>query len=118
MRQGYSFVQTREMSNSPSQMIPDMLDWREIWRSFLCEQHHSKWRHRWVDMKGSTRNGRHDPKCPSARHLRMVREDTGAPVEVDNLCLDESQWISWLYACISYDVAVFTTTGLLSLVFV
>ncbi|GFY10155.1 hypothetical protein TNCV_360221 [Trichonephila clavipes] len=25
----------------------------------------------------SSRNGRRDPKCPSARLLRMVREDTG-----------------------------------------
>ncbi|GFW47773.1 uncharacterized protein TNCV_2829611 [Trichonephila clavipes] len=34
--------------------------------------HHSERRRRWVDFKGSTRNGRHDTKCPSARHLRMV----------------------------------------------
>ncbi|GFY18437.1 uncharacterized protein TNCV_2396651 [Trichonephila clavipes] len=26
---------------------------------------------RWVGVKGSTRNGRHNPKCPSSRHLRM-----------------------------------------------
>ncbi|GFT87487.1 hypothetical protein TNCV_2395891 [Trichonephila clavipes] len=26
--------------------------------------------------KGNTRNGRHYPKCSSARRLRMVREDT------------------------------------------
>ncbi|GFX28213.1 uncharacterized protein TNCV_15521 [Trichonephila clavipes] len=43
--------------------------------------HHSKWRRRWMSVKGSTRNGRRDPKCPSARCLRMVREDTGAPNE-------------------------------------
>ncbi|GFS51164.1 uncharacterized protein TNCV_3532641 [Trichonephila clavipes] len=30
-------------------------------------------------VKGSTRIGRRDLKCPSARRLRMVREDTGAP---------------------------------------
>ncbi|GFU05268.1 uncharacterized protein TNCV_575641 [Trichonephila clavipes] len=35
-------------------------------------------------VKGSTRNGRHDPRCPSARRLRMVREDTGAPNEGAN----------------------------------
>ncbi|GFU27942.1 uncharacterized protein TNCV_3153071 [Trichonephila clavipes] len=29
----------------------------------------------------STRNGRRDPRCPSARRLRMVRENTGAPSE-------------------------------------
>ncbi|GFW98182.1 uncharacterized protein TNCV_2492351 [Trichonephila clavipes] len=40
--------------------------------------HHSKQRHRWVGVKGSTRNGRRDPKCPSARRLRKVREDTRA----------------------------------------
>ncbi|GFX63970.1 uncharacterized protein TNCV_41461 [Trichonephila clavipes] len=32
-------------------------------------------------IKGSTRNGRRDPKCPSSRLHRMVREDTGAPIE-------------------------------------
>ncbi|GFV12447.1 uncharacterized protein TNCV_1792261 [Trichonephila clavipes] len=34
---------------------------------------HPKRRRRW--------NGRRDPKCHSARRLRMVREDTGAPRE-------------------------------------
>ncbi|GFX96591.1 uncharacterized protein TNCV_1442651 [Trichonephila clavipes] len=43
--------------------------------------HHSKRRRRWVGVKGSTRNGRRDPKCPTARRLRMVRVDTGAPNE-------------------------------------
>ncbi|GFS86273.1 uncharacterized protein TNCV_597371 [Trichonephila clavipes] len=43
--------------------------------------HHSKRRHRWVGVNGSTRNGRCDPKCPSAKCLRMLREDTGAPNE-------------------------------------
>ncbi|GFW23170.1 uncharacterized protein TNCV_3802701 [Trichonephila clavipes] len=27
-------------------------------------RHHSKWRRRWVDVKGSTHNGHHDSKCP------------------------------------------------------
>ncbi|GFS85077.1 uncharacterized protein TNCV_4222661 [Trichonephila clavipes] len=40
-----------------------------------------KRRRRWVDVEGSTRNGRRNPKCPSARRLLMVREDTGAPNE-------------------------------------
>ncbi|GFU71441.1 uncharacterized protein TNCV_2378281 [Trichonephila clavipes] len=41
---------------------------------------HSKRRRRWVGVKGSTRNGCRDPKCPSARCLRMVRhQDTGSP---------------------------------------
>ncbi|GFY00420.1 uncharacterized protein TNCV_1664591 [Trichonephila clavipes] len=31
--------------------------------------------------QGITCNGRHEPKCPSARRLRTVREDTGAPNE-------------------------------------
>ncbi|GFS83399.1 histone-lysine N-methyltransferase SETMAR [Trichonephila clavipes] len=34
-----------------------------------------------MGVKGSTRNGRHDPKCPSARRLRMVQEDTSASSE-------------------------------------
>ncbi|GFV85028.1 uncharacterized protein TNCV_3319671 [Trichonephila clavipes] len=50
---------------------------------FHRARHHSKWRCRWVGVKGSTRNGHPYPKCPSARHLRMVREDTGAPNEGD-----------------------------------
>ncbi|GFU38988.1 hypothetical protein TNCV_2144351 [Trichonephila clavipes] len=29
-------------------------------------------------LKGSTGNGRLDPKCPSARQIRMVLEDIGA----------------------------------------
>ncbi|GFW93213.1 uncharacterized protein TNCV_3333731 [Trichonephila clavipes] len=48
---------------------------------FLRVRHHSKQRRRWVGVKGSTRNGYSDPKCPSARCLRMVRKDTGAPSE-------------------------------------
>ncbi|GFU56871.1 hypothetical protein TNCV_2437501 [Trichonephila clavipes] len=41
---------------------------------FRCSQfprarHHFKRRRRWVDVKSRTRNGRHDPKCPSARCL-------------------------------------------------
>ncbi|GFT78046.1 uncharacterized protein TNCV_2820551 [Trichonephila clavipes] len=44
-------------------------------------QHRSKRRRRWVSVKGSTRNGRRDPICPSVRRLRMVREDTGVPNE-------------------------------------
>ncbi|GFX31543.1 uncharacterized protein TNCV_687911 [Trichonephila clavipes] len=43
---------------------------------FLRARHHTKRRHRWVGVKGSTRNGRRDPKCPSVRNLRLVREDT------------------------------------------
>ncbi|GFT46255.1 uncharacterized protein TNCV_3126331 [Trichonephila clavipes] len=43
--------------------------------------HHSKRRRRWVGVKSSTRNRNRDPKCPLARHLRMVRKDTGAPNE-------------------------------------
>ncbi|GFU81714.1 uncharacterized protein TNCV_3086261 [Trichonephila clavipes] len=48
---------------------------------FPCAQHHSKRRRRWVGVKGSTRNGRRDLKCSSARHLCIFREDTGAPSE-------------------------------------
>ncbi|GFW77980.1 hypothetical protein TNCV_2490241 [Trichonephila clavipes] len=32
-------------------------------------------------IAGSTSNGRHDPKSPSARCLHTVQEDTGAPSE-------------------------------------
>ncbi|GFX52160.1 uncharacterized protein TNCV_548191 [Trichonephila clavipes] len=45
---------------------------------FHRARHHSKRKHRWVGVKGSTRNGRRDPKCPSARRFCMVPEDTGA----------------------------------------
>ncbi|GFT01746.1 uncharacterized protein TNCV_4205541 [Trichonephila clavipes] len=40
--------------------------------------HHFKRRCRWEGVKGRTRNERSDPKCPSARHLRVVREEKGA----------------------------------------
>ncbi|GFS54875.1 uncharacterized protein TNCV_3576051 [Trichonephila clavipes] len=90
------------MPNSPSQMIPDMLDWRQIRGSgrprivpsssaetvlrYACFQFpptflHSKRSHRWLGIKGSTRNGHRDNKRPSVRRLLMVREDTGAPNE-------------------------------------
>ncbi|GFY27083.1 uncharacterized protein TNCV_2067041 [Trichonephila clavipes] len=36
---------------------------------------------RWVGVKGSTRNRSRDPKFPSARCFRMVRDDTRAPSE-------------------------------------
>ncbi|GFY11568.1 uncharacterized protein TNCV_4230371 [Trichonephila clavipes] len=52
---------------------------------FPRTRHHSKRRRRWMGIKGSTRNECCDPKCPSARRLRMVREDTGAPSE-DSAC--------------------------------
>ncbi|GFV78254.1 uncharacterized protein TNCV_1037221 [Trichonephila clavipes] len=58
-----------------------------VWRqsgdnlAFPRVRHHSKQRRRWVGVKGSTSNGRRDPKCPSVRHLRIVREDPWAPSE-------------------------------------
>ncbi|GFT42025.1 uncharacterized protein TNCV_1668421 [Trichonephila clavipes] len=48
---------------------------------FPHAQHHSKRKRRLVGVKGRTRNGCRDSKCPSARPLRMVREDTGGPDE-------------------------------------
>ncbi|GFU56324.1 uncharacterized protein TNCV_582581 [Trichonephila clavipes] len=48
---------------------------------FPRARHHSIRRRRWVGVNGSTRNGRRDQKCPSARRHRMVREDTG-PLEM------------------------------------
>ncbi|GFS47166.1 uncharacterized protein TNCV_2053371 [Trichonephila clavipes] len=58
----------------------DLVPFRSIVQ-FPLAWHHSKRRRRWVDVKGSTRNGHHKPKCPSVRRLRMVREDTGVPNE-------------------------------------
>ncbi|GFY15306.1 hypothetical protein TNCV_1571171 [Trichonephila clavipes] len=124
------------MPNSPSQMIPDMLDWRQIWGSgkprkgsnsaeiicdtlavidrieafttgsphtntivitaeiesgFVDEDELVPFRCSPVSScaaplqmeasMGSTRNGRRDPKCPTAKRLHMVREDTGVPNE-------------------------------------
>ncbi|GFU79319.1 uncharacterized protein TNCV_2138421 [Trichonephila clavipes] len=48
---------------------------------FYCAWHHSKRRHRWVGVKGSTHNGHRGRKYPSARRLRMLREATEAPIE-------------------------------------
>ncbi|GFV81970.1 uncharacterized protein TNCV_3151681 [Trichonephila clavipes] len=48
---------------------------------FSRAQHHSKWRRRWVGVNGSTRNGHHDHKFPSARCFRMFLEDTRDPRE-------------------------------------
>ncbi|GFW70710.1 uncharacterized protein TNCV_2922651 [Trichonephila clavipes] len=44
-------------------------------------RHHSKRRRRWVGIKGSTRDGHSDPKCPSVRRHCMDREDTRTPSE-------------------------------------
>ncbi|GFS67798.1 uncharacterized protein TNCV_4364501 [Trichonephila clavipes] len=56
--------------------------WTPKWTThfqFPCARNHSKRRRRWVGVKGSTRNGCRNHKCPSTRRLRMVREDTWAP---------------------------------------
>ncbi|GFT50590.1 hypothetical protein TNCV_551801 [Trichonephila clavipes] len=39
-------------------------------------RHHSKRRHQWMGVIGTTLNGCRDTRCPSARRLEMVREDT------------------------------------------
>ncbi|GFW83331.1 uncharacterized protein TNCV_2544291 [Trichonephila clavipes] len=52
--------------------------------------HHSKRRRRRVGVKGSTRNGRHDPKCPSARRLHTVREDTCVKTTCAWMAADEA----------------------------
>ncbi|GFS98854.1 uncharacterized protein TNCV_3528401 [Trichonephila clavipes] len=49
---------------------------------FPHAQHHSKWRHRWVGVKGSTLIGCLDSKFSSSRCLRMVRKDTGPLVKM------------------------------------
>ncbi|GFX20134.1 uncharacterized protein TNCV_1436941 [Trichonephila clavipes] len=80
---------------------------------FLRAQHHSKRRRRWVGVKGNTRNGRRDPKCPSARCLRIVREDTGAPNEGSTCAwkaVDETVGCTCTFF---YDAVVFWTTDLL-----
>ncbi|GFU26390.1 uncharacterized protein TNCV_2507081 [Trichonephila clavipes] len=46
---------------------------------FPRARHPYKRRRRWVGVKGSTRDGCRDPKCPSARSLRMVRVNKGPP---------------------------------------
>ncbi|GFW68185.1 uncharacterized protein TNCV_1880671 [Trichonephila clavipes] len=46
---------------------------------FPRARHYSKRRRRWGGVKGSTCNGRHYPKCPSFRCLRMIRKDIWAP---------------------------------------
>ncbi|GFU95183.1 uncharacterized protein TNCV_4139671 [Trichonephila clavipes] len=48
---------------------------------FCHAQHHSKRRRRWEGVKGNTRNGRHNLKCPPDRRLRMVLEGTRAHSE-------------------------------------
>ncbi|PRD35648.1 UNVERIFIED_CONTAM: hypothetical protein NCL1_10902 [Trichonephila clavipes] len=48
---------------------------------FPLAWYHYKRRRRWVGVRGITRNGCRYPKCPSAKCLRMVRDDTGAPNE-------------------------------------
>ncbi|GFY08424.1 uncharacterized protein TNCV_1358291 [Trichonephila clavipes] len=70
---------------------------------FPRARHHSKWKRRWVGIKGSTRNGHHDSKCPSAMRLHMVREDTRAPSE-DATC-------AWMVA----DEAVICTRAFLTM---
>ncbi|GFX17790.1 uncharacterized protein TNCV_475901 [Trichonephila clavipes] len=54
---------------------------RQIEMKFPPARHRYKHRRRWVGVKDSTRTGRRDPKCLSARKLRTVREDTGSPKE-------------------------------------
>ncbi|GFV35532.1 uncharacterized protein TNCV_3205631 [Trichonephila clavipes] len=47
---------------------------------FPRARHHSTRMRRWVGVKGSTRNGRRDPKCPSARRLFIWFEKTQEPL--------------------------------------
>ncbi|GFU07481.1 uncharacterized protein TNCV_2224771 [Trichonephila clavipes] len=70
---------------------------------FPRARHHFKRRRRWVGVKGSTRNGPRDPKCPSARRLLLIREDTGAP--------NEGATCSWMAA----DEAVGCTRAFLTM---
>ncbi|GFX13482.1 uncharacterized protein TNCV_2192361 [Trichonephila clavipes] len=91
------------MPNSPSQMTTDMLIWRKIWGSgrprkgsnkiesgfvakddqvpFRCSPVSSCAASLETEAAMGGRHGRRDLKCPSARRLHMVREDTDAPSE-------------------------------------
>ncbi|GFW21152.1 uncharacterized protein TNCV_2703901 [Trichonephila clavipes] len=55
---------------------------------FPPARYHSKWRRRWVGIKGCTRNGHHDPKCPSARRLLWFKKTQGTLVKVLPVFLD------------------------------
>ncbi|GFX75248.1 uncharacterized protein TNCV_3042711 [Trichonephila clavipes] len=70
---------------------------------FPRARHLSKRRRRWVGFKGSSRNGCRDPKCPLARHLRMVLKDTGS--------LSKGATCTWMAA----DEAVGYTRALLTM---
>ncbi|GFX96991.1 uncharacterized protein TNCV_1997231 [Trichonephila clavipes] len=88
---------------------------------FPHARHHSKRRRRWVGVKGSTRNGRHDPKCPSARRLRMVREDTGAPNEGVTcawMAADEEGGCTRAFLTMWRSLDDWSVEGVLSLVYV
>ncbi|GFS88104.1 uncharacterized protein TNCV_764831 [Trichonephila clavipes] len=46
---------------------------------FPRTRHYSKWRRRWLGVKGGTLNGHRELKSPLPRHLRIVRKETGTP---------------------------------------
>ncbi|GFX39697.1 uncharacterized protein TNCV_2104411 [Trichonephila clavipes] len=55
---------------------------KTTWSHSVADQYlHSKRRRWWLGTIGSVRNGRRDTRCPSARRLALVREDTGARSE-------------------------------------
>ncbi|GFS93819.1 DUF4817 domain-containing protein [Trichonephila clavipes] len=73
------------MPNAPSQMIPNMLDWRQIWGLGYPR--------RVVTVRRQSCNSlavHRDAKCPSAKRIRMIREDTGA--------LSEGATCAWMAA--------------------
>ncbi|GFU97475.1 uncharacterized protein TNCV_1913301 [Trichonephila clavipes] len=57
---------------------------------FSRARYHSKRKRQWVGVKGSSRNRRRDPKCPSARRIRIVQEGTGI--------LNEGATCAWMAA--------------------
>ncbi|GFX81156.1 uncharacterized protein TNCV_1911481 [Trichonephila clavipes] len=77
LRRSPSGVHKRTRSSSLLRLNLDDLDHCSPVSSCVAQR-----RRRWMGVKGSTRNGCLDPKCPSARRLRMVREDTWALVKV------------------------------------
>ncbi|GFW08433.1 uncharacterized protein TNCV_2774551 [Trichonephila clavipes] len=76
-------LHTRTRSSSLLRLNSDS-SLKTTWFHFAAVQfsrarHHSKRKRRWVGVNCSLRNGYRDPKCPSTRHLRIVREETEAP---------------------------------------
>ncbi|GFU13607.1 uncharacterized protein TNCV_938701 [Trichonephila clavipes] len=74
-----------------------------------------------MGVKDSTRNRRRDPKCPSARCIRMVREDTGVTNEgatSAGMAADEAVGCTLAFLTMWWSSLRLVYRGSLSLVFV